>query len=482
MVKLKGNLYSKPIINQTLQTIGKNYTKNCPRCNENKFDVIMNYLTDTNHNNICFSCRAQAKILKKLLSLYFNAYEIDNNTVKQLYENVKLRKVMKNFFKGLALFGYREPFVMGAPLSVVWNITKNCNLKCSHCFEDSHYQQKSNGDLSTSEAKKVIRILAANDVITLNFSGGEPLMRKDLFELMRYAYDNEIYPTISTNGTLLTKQNCIKLSESGVSSVTISLDSISSENHDRLRNVKGAYALAIKGIKNAAEVGKFKELIISTTLTDYNYKEIPQIYEYIQELGATRYYVGRLLPNGRGKNYMDHDPSKEIKRELMDFLAKKLIQSVQDKIEIPIITRGMPYFSKACYELSNGKIYPVCELITGYEPELQKSFNNKSANFIQKIASTIGGCASGLFYIGLDNKGQVQPCATSSHIKLGNILTQGLHDIWINNPMLNTIREQKKEKKGKCSTCNAKEFCGGCLVSAYGSTGDWHESDTNCPY
>ena len=102
------------------------------------------------------------------------------NTVKQLYENVKLRKVIKNFFKGLALFGYREPFVMGAPLSVVWNITKNCNLKCSHCFEDSHYQQKSNGDLSTTEAKKVIRILAANDVITLNFSGGEPLVRKDL--------------------------------------------------------------------------------------------------------------------------------------------------------------------------------------------------------------------------------------------------------------------------------------------------------------
>ncbi len=482
MVEFEGNVYKAPFLKQSIQTIGRSYSKRCPKCNSDKFDVVMNYMLGNNgHETPCASCRRQAKFLKQLFRGFFSYFKIDQNTVKQIYGNVKLRKTIKNYLKGQAIFGPRKPFVMGAPLSVVWNVTDNCNLKCSHCFVDAKFNKKSNSELTTLQAKKVIRMLAANDVVTVNFCGGEPLMREDIYELMSYANDNYLYPSLSTNATLMNKSACQKIYDSGVRTITISLDSISAKNHDRLRKVEGAYDLAINGIKNAVEFGKFKDIIISTTMTDYNYTEISQIYELIKGLGATKFYVGRLIPNGRGKNYIEHDPDKEIKKQILEELAQKLIRSIRSEDEIQVITRGMPYFSKTCYELSNGTIYPLCELITGYESELLTTFNNRSSNLVHKLSSILTGCAAGLFYIGLSSDGQIQPCATSSHIRLGNILEQGLHDIWVNNPILNNIRNRRR-KTGKCATCESKKYCGGCLISAFNSTGDWHGSDLSCPY
>ena len=110
----------------------------------------------------------------------------DSHTLYHFATNTTFRKVLKNVFKGLAYFGFRIPFVTGAPLSVVWNYTKKCNLKCSHCFSDSHFNQKSKNELTIEEAKCVIDDLAANDVVTVNFCGGEPLTRDDLLDVMSY--------------------------------------------------------------------------------------------------------------------------------------------------------------------------------------------------------------------------------------------------------------------------------------------------------
>jgi radical SAM protein with 4Fe4S-binding SPASM domain len=481
MAILNRNLYLAPFLKQLLQSIGKNYSKECPDCKSNKFDIAINHIIGKDEGKICFNCRLQTRILSQLIKTFFSVYGFKLSTINQFYENPKLRKVIKNFFKGLASFGLRKPFVMGAPLSVVWNVTSNCNLNCSHCFADANFNNDSKDDLSTTDAKKVIRILALNDVVTLNFCGGEPLMRKDIFELIRYAHERKISTSISTNATLLTQEVCEQLYDSGIRSITISLDGISSTSHDRLRNIKGAFDRTVKGIKIASKFGKFDEIIIATTLTDFNYKEIPELYDYARELGATRYYVGRLLPSGRGKSYIEHDLNPEIKKDTLKKLAEKLIQSIHDKNEIMVITRAMPYFSRICYELSNGAIYPLCELITGYETQITEAFDTNIANFIHKISSVFSGCAAGLFYIGLDSKGNVQPCATSSHVKLGNILKQGLHNIWINDPTLNQIRERRK-KKGKCAQCFGKDFCGGCRITAYNMTGDWLESDLSCPY
>lgn len=474
------NAFSFPGIKQFLQVLGRNVTKFCQKCNSNRFDLLIDHIFKR-QDNLCFKCKIQAKLLQQVLFRWFHLFGINHEIIFNLYKDNSIRKVIKNVFKGMAIFGIRIPFVTGAPLSVVWNFTKKCNLKCSHCFADAHHNKKSINELNTEEAKCVIDILAANDVVTVNFCGGESLTREDVFEIMTYTKDCEILPSLSTNATLLSKNTCEKVYNSGVRSITISLDSLTAKNHDRLRQVYGAYDNAIEGIINAVEFRKFEEIIINTTLTDFNYNEIPHIYELVKKLGGTKYYVSRILPTGRGVNYIQHDVNNEIKIDVMRFMAKKLIQSIQSNDDLVVLGRGMPYYSRICRELSNGEIYPLCELITGYEPQYRSVFNGRAANLFHRLSFIFSGCATGLFYCGLDSEGMVLPCAPATHIKLGNILEKGLYDIWVNNPILNQIRQRSKVK-GKCSKCSGRVYCGGCRLTAYGLTGDWLNSDLSCPY
>lgn len=473
-------IFSFPFIKQLLQVFGKNITRYCNKCDDNRFDLILDHFIGT-RGDLCLKCHIQAEILKQILTRWFNYFKIDSLTLRKLCSDVLTRKVLKNFFKGLAIFGMRVPYVTGAPLSVVWNYTKECNLKCPHCFADSAFNHKSENELTTEEAMHVIDDLAANDVVMVNFCGGEPLTREDIFKIIKYTYDNDIIPSISTNATLLSKDVCQKLYDSGIRSISISLDSFNSENHDRLRQVPGAFDMAVNGISNAVEFGQFEEIIINSTLLDYNYQEIPQIYEFSKDLGATKYYVSRILPTGRGKNYMEHDVSHEIKKQVMKFMANKFIHHVQGKDEIMVLGRGMSYYSRACHELSNGAFYPHCEILTGYEPKYQNLFNGGAANLIHRLSPFFSGCATGLFYCGLDYDGNMIPCAPAGHIKLGNILKKGLHEIWTKHPVLNQIRQRNKIN-GKCSNCVGRYYCGGCRLTAYGLTGDWLGSDLSCPY
>lgn len=462
------------------KAFGKNIMKFCSKCNSTQFDSIFNYLFGM-ENGTCRKCQIKAEVIKPILLRWFASFDIDAETVENLCENVSMRKVLKNYFKGMAIFGVRVPYVTGAPLSVVWNYTKSCNLKCPHCFSDAKFHQQSRNELNTEQAKQVIDILAANDVVTVNFCGGEPLVRKDVYEVMNYAKDHQIYPSISTNATLLTKEACHKLHDAGVRSLDISLDSCSPESHDHLRGVPGAFELAVEGINNAVEFGQFEEIILNTTLTDYNWQEIPQIYEFVKDLGATKYYISRILPTGRGKNYMDHDVNDEIKKRVMRFMATKFIQHVHGDDELMVLGRGMTYYSRTCHELSNGSVYPVCEILTGQEPLYQKLFNGKAANLVHRLSRFFSGCATGLFYCGLDCDGMVLPCAPANHIKLGDILTRGLHAIWTGHPILNKIRERHRIN-GKCSKCSGRSYCGGCRLTARGLTGDWLGTDLSCPY
>ena len=474
------NPFSFPFIKQGIISLGRNFSKNCKKCNVNRFDLILDYIFG-NYDKLCRRCKFQAKLFKSIILRWFSFYDIDQQTFHKFYIDRTFRKVLKNIFKGFAIFGLKMPFVTGAPLSVVWNYTKKCNLKCAHCFSDSKFNQKSTNELTTEEAKQVIDILAVNDVVTVNFCGGEPLMRDDLFEVINYTQDNDIYPSISTNATLLTKDICQKIYDSGVRSVSISLDSISPKKHDNLRNRSGAYNRAIDGVNNVVEFGKFDELVINTTLADFNFEEIPQIYEYVKNLGATRFYVSRILPVGRGKYYITHDVDKKTKRSVMKFMAEKFIENIENDFSLEVLGRGMPYFSKTCYDISNGVYYPLCEIITGHETKYQNLFNGKTSNILHHLNRFFSGCATGLFYCGLDCDGNVIPCAPAGHIKLGNILEEGLHSIWTKNPVLNRIRNRNRII-GKCSKCNLRNICGGCRLTAYGLTGNWLESDLSCPY
>ena len=474
------NPLSFPLLKQSMQGFGRNLTKDCNKCGSSRFDSILDYIFKKD-NELCFNCRAQAKIFKFVMLRWLSLNKIDSQTLYSFAANTTFRRVLKNIFKGFALFGFRIPFVTGAPLSVVWNYTKKCNLKCSHCFSDSLFNQQSKNELTTEDAKKVIDILAANDVVTVNFCGGEPLTRDDLLEVINYTQKNGIYPSISTNATLLTKDLCQKIYDVGVHSVSISLDSISAKKHDSLRNVSGAFNMAINGINNAVEFGKFDEVIINTTLADFNYQEIPLIYDFVKDLGISRYYISRILPVGRGQYYLEHDVNNDIKRKVMRFMAEKFIENIHNNFPLEVLGRGMPYFSKTCYDLSKGNYYPLCEILTGNEAKYQNLFKGNTAELLHRLNRFFSGCATGLFYCGLDCDGYIIPCAPAGHIRLGNILKEGLHNIWTKHPILKRIRN-RKSVSGKCSRCNMNRLCGGCRLTAYGLTGDWLGGDLSCPY
>ncbi len=452
-------------------------TSYCHECQRNRIDVVFDYLDDPNIK-LCKDCLIHAKLFILLVDFLFLNLGLKNNSSRDFFSD-RYRKVSESIVRGVAFFGIKTPFVTGAPIAVVWNYTDKCNLNCSHCYADANSSKEK--ELTTEERFKIIDRLVEAGVIALNFSGGEPLIREDLFDVTQYAYKNGLSLSISTNGTLIDKECVKRLVQSGIESVDISLDGIKPETHDRIRNVKGSFDLAISGIRNCVKYGNFNEIIVNTTLTKFTLREIPGIYEYVKDLGVTRYYVSRILPSGRGKDFLEFDVNSDEKKELLNFLYNNFYSFVNGGDDIICLTRGMTYFSRVCFESSSGALFPVCEILTGYEKEYEKYFEGKLPSTIVKMRDYFSGCAAGLNYCGLDPTGAVLPCAPASKMKLGSLLETPLREIWINHPVLKNLRQREKIK-GKCSNCQSKGYCGGCRLTAFSEMDDWLSQDPSCPF
>ncbi|MFX1248341.1 MAG: radical SAM protein, partial [Promethearchaeota archaeon] len=369
----------------------------------------------------------------------------------------------------------------------VWNFTNHCNLKCLHCYQDSSLITASNvnsypKELSTAEALRVVDIVAKSGCGSLSFSGGEPLLRDDFYKIAHHTSNHRLLCTLSTNGTLLDHTVAKDLISAGVSGISISLDSLSSKFHDELRGTPGAHTKAVQGIEVCAENSQFKELIIATTLTNRNLDDISGLIEFASEVGATRVYFSRILPVGRGKSLQSMNITREEQRKVLKYLAKKFIDYIQyGEPSVAVMTRGMTYFASQCASLSNYKHFPISEIVIGIEKRHKEILGNSAKTLFRQFAEYAGGCATGLTYCGLSPEGDILPCAPATDVHLGNILKDGLERIWINNPVLRQIRGRSLVK-GKCNSCKSTLICGGCRVTAYGTTGDWLASDPSCPY
>ncbi len=458
-------------------TFAKHITAYCQKCQKNRIDSVFDYCTNPNIK-LCTDCLIHAKIFVLLANSLFLNLGLEKDSYRDFFTD-KYKKVSESIIRGIAIFGIKKPFVTGSPIAVVWNYTNKCNLRCSHCYADANSLKEK--ELTTEERFRIIDMLTEAGVVKLNFSGGEPLMREDFFDVAEYAHEKGLSISISTNGTLIDRDCVKRLLQCGIESVDISLDGIKPETHDKIRTVKGSFDLAVSGIKNCVKYGNFNEIIVNTTLTRFTFKEIPEIYKFIKDIGATRYYVSRILPAGRGKNFLEFDVSLDEKKEILNYLYNKFYNSVNGGNDIICLTRGMTYFSRVCYENSAGVLFPACEILTGYEKEYEKYFEGKLSSMIVQMREYFSGCATGLNYCGLDPTGAVLPCAPASNIRLGSLIETQLEDIWINHPVFKKIR-QRDEIKGKCSICQSNEYCGGCRLTSFGETGDWLSQDPGCPF
>jgi radical SAM protein with 4Fe4S-binding SPASM domain len=381
--------------------------------------------------------------------------------MREFFRSQTTRRGLASIVAGIAEHGVTRPQLLGAPFLVVWDFTHVCNLKCKHCYQRA--DKPLPDELTTQEARDLIKELADADVVAIAFSGGEPLLRPDFFELAAYARSLGIHVSVATNGTTLTKEVAKRLKEIDVNYVEISLDGARAETHDEFRGIPGMFERTIEGIKNCVEVGLYT--CIATTATKYNLNELQATYELAVELGCKRHMIFNFIPTGRGVELVQTDLSPEEREEQLNQIYNNLTSG-----------RGCEAFSTAP-QLARIALERVKE---SGGPLVSAHFaaTTDLGEQTRLIAEFLGGCGAGRCYCAIEPNGDVLPCVFMP-IKVGNIRETPFVEIWRNSPILNDLRDRSK-LKGHCAVCEYRYACGGCRARAYGYFGDYHAPDPGC--
>ncbi len=343
---------------------------------------------------------------------------------------------------------------------VVWNSTRTCNLNCVHCYMDSDAKAYE-GELTTEEAKKFIDDLAEFKVPVLLFSGGEPLIRKDFFELAKYAAEKGIRPTLSTNGTLITREVAQKIKNIGVGYVGISLDGLREVN-DKFRGKEGAFQKAMEGIQNCVAVGQ--RVGLRFTINSHNFSELDKIFDFIEEENIDRVCFYHLVYSGRGNAMVNEDVTPEQSRQAMETIIRRTIDFEKRGLKKEILT-----------------VDNHCDGVYIYLRTLRE--DPQKAAEIKELISMNGGNRSGIAFGEVDPLGYVHPDQFSQHITFGNVRERKFGDIWtdISHPILAGLKERKPLLKGRCGKCQFLANCNGNFrTRAEAVTGDFWESDPAC--
>ncbi|AEM39210.1 Radical SAM domain protein [Pyrolobus fumarii 1A] len=337
---------------------------------------------------------------------------------------------------------------------VFWNITYQCNLKCAHCYIRA-LAEKSPDELSTSEAVRVAKEIAEIGSPLVIFSGGEPLLRRDLFEIASVFRGTRTRPALSTNGTLIDEVVANELKKAGFVYVGVSIDSINPVWHDEFRGVKGAFEAAIRGVRASVEAGIPTGL--RTTITRENAKEVPRVLELAEELGAERlsYYI--LDTVGRGVGLREYLPTPEQ----LKWVADRLVEEAKkhENVEIEIVRANFV------------GIYLADKLASTKE------------EFMEYLAMLQGQGDCGRKTVSIYPNGEVRPCQFIDWVSLGNVKEQDLrHILRPDNPNLQPYLEIHKRLRGeKCGKCPFRYVCGGGSRSrARIVTGDEWGDDPAC--
>jgi len=431
----------------------------CEMCGRNRIEVALELFVGE-RNGACLKCRLAEKALSSALRTGGRTFGVDAPRLREQFRHPSWRKSLANVLTGIAWFGVHRPFVTGAPFLIVWGITYACNLKCRHCYAGAG--KPSQDELTTSEATRAIDELDRAGVPLLAFSGGEPLVRKDLFELIRYARDKGIYVALASNGTLITGRKARALKDAGVRFIQISLDGASAATHDRFRGIDGVFQGAIQGIRNCVEEGLFVN--VATTATRHNYQEIPRIIDLCEDLGVRWFTMYNFVPTGRGAFITDDDLTPEEREEVL----KMLWERRGNGSTVDVLSTA-PQFARVALQAEVGKderVYPT-------------HFANPALpGRLANLAEFIGGCGCGRFYAALRPNGDIEPCVFFP-LTIGNIKQDDFAALWRSNPVLNDLRN-KDVLGGACGQCDYRYYCGGCRARAYAYTGDYLAPDPGC--
>jgi len=455
--KLWNSVLKTPPVKWMLKTT----LKKCPKCKRTPLETALDNYAGKNQLK-CSSCGLYAGVIGFWIDFIQKALAVEKSRVSKLFADSYVRRAINSIVSGFAEFGFTRPIQVHAPFLVVWNFTYKCNLNCKHCYLDAGNSSKI--ELSTEEAMKVVDQIADFGVTSLAFSGGEPLMRKDFFEVARHAVDAGLYVSLATNGTLLNEENVKKLKEIGLHYVEVSVDGANAKTHDFFRGKSGAFDQTIQGLKNC-----LKEDIctcIAVTGTKNNLTEIPAVLEMAENMGIDRFTLFNFVPVGRGKDIIAVDLSPQEREELLCYLNKQL--SEDHKIAILSTT---PQLARVALQAHS----PTQDDIIMPLAHMEATKISKRA---KALADFIGGCGAGRLYCAISPEGNVQPCVFLPLV-VGNLKTERIEDIWFNSPVFKDLRDRGK-LKGRCGKCEYKFVCGGCRARAFTYHNDYLMSDPGC--
>ncbi|MCK9174368.1 MAG: radical SAM protein [Desulforhopalus sp.] len=342
------------------------------------------------------------------------------------------------------------------PKWIAWEITRRCNLKCVHCRSSSELAVEGHPDFSLDQAKAVMDDIASYASPVLVLSGGEPLLRPDVFDIASYGTQKGLRMCLATNGTLVTPETCRGIKESGIKMVSMSIDGSNAATHDNFRNQEGAF----EGTMNAVRLFNEQKIpfLINSSFTMRNREEIPDIYRMVKKLGATAWYMFMIVPTGRGEEVMDELIPTEVYDEILEWHYET------EKKEDELLMR------------------PTCA------PHYYRIIREKAKEAGEKVQrrnlkfSTGGskGCLAGQLICLIDVDGEVQPCSYFP-LSAGNIFKIPFKQIWEDSELFNQLRDFKSYKDN-CGKCEYINVCGGCRARAWSMTGDFLAGEPFCNY
>ncbi len=332
-------------------------------------------------------------------------------------------------------WGYADPFI--APLKVTYEITQACNLHCVHC--SSRAETKAQDELSTEEAKNIIDQLDTMRAPMLGFSGGEPLLREDLFDLMRYALSKGILVTLATNGLLMDEEKAHTLKKMGVYRIQVSLDG-PEPIHERIRRREGSFLRTCQAIQYMVQAGL--KVVVTPTITTVNYTEVPALLELACKLGVDSFSINDLIPVGRGKEIEVLAVSQEHYNALDTFFTQERKRR------------------KGTIDLKWAAVSPRTVKVTKSPIRMTK-------------------CRGAFTMFNISWSGHMEPC-NLLHLKAGDLRESTIKEVLLHSPLMRELRD-RNNLKGVCGLCFYKWYCGGCRARAFGYTGSYMEADPRCP-
>ena len=345
--------------------------------------------------------------------------------------------------------GSRGMGCIGFPAHPVWEMTTACNLRCIHCHAAGG--KPAADELTTDEAKRLLDQLAqVPEFRMMAFTGGEPLVRKDLFELLAYSQALGFTNTMATNSTLIDDDVARRLRRFGLAIAAVSLDGFTAEQHDMVRGIPGSFEAALEGMRALRRAGIV--LHINITVMEYNVEQLVDLMRLVDELGTGILLMYQLIPVGRGRDISQAALDEGANERLIRFMveAQRTTQAIMEPVAGP-----------------------------QYWPFLLQRAGIRNGLLLRLAETVFHGCSAGRGFVYVKPDGDVWPCPFIE-MSCGNVREKPFRYIWKNSPVFEDLRQREIRLKGRCGECEYRRLCGGCRGRTWALTGDYLKEDPSC--